>query len=320
MLCTMLFSTAVPAVVGLAVLQNALPVLHPTRAIIIPGFLTGSRDFEGMAAALRARGVDALVLPLPAWAWVPCLGGRSMRPVLERIEHAVRHACALETLQEGVPAIEYGPADLWHDFWTNPGGVRAVGGSAEPDEYPLVEPRGRYPPAGPPRGTVALVGHSAGGWIARLFLSSRSYGGKSYCGAALVHSLVTLGTPHGEGSGPAFRGVAWARREPVPVRALAVGADGTPGGSSGAFTKNAYAFCTQDGDGAKLDGDGVTPISSALDLDGAERLVIPGACHFDFARLGLIVPELAAACREGKQWYGSDSVVADWAPWLHQVD
>ena len=47
---------------------------------------------------------------------------------------------------------------------------------------------------------IILIGHSAGGWIARLFLGGKSikYDGKLYEGykAKTVAALVTLGTPH----------------------------------------------------------------------------------------------------------------------------
>ena len=97
--------------------------------------------------------------------------------------------------------------------------------------------------------------------MARVFLSERSYGGKAYCGSELVHSLVTLGTPHAVGQGVPFVHVAWANREPpLPgVAKLAVGATGTPGDRSGDLTLGAYSFCTPEGRGGEaLDGDGVT--------------------------------------------------------------
>ena len=34
------------------------------------------------------------VLPGPRWHWIPCLGGRSARPILERIDFAVDHVLA----------------------------------------------------------------------------------------------------------------------------------------------------------------------------------------------------------------------------------
>lgn len=45
-------------------------------------------------------------------------------------------------------------------------------------------------------GRVALLGHSAGGWIARILLGTEAYQGIRYCRAAQVHTLLTLGTPH----------------------------------------------------------------------------------------------------------------------------
>eukprot|EP00466_Bigelowiella_natans_P001391 jgi/Bigna1/77650/fgenesh1_pg.49_\ len=43
-----------------------------------------------------------------------------------------------------------------------------------------------------------VVGHSAGGWLARLWMGSPSlsYNGRRYHGAPLVSSLICLGTPH----------------------------------------------------------------------------------------------------------------------------
>lgn len=40
------------------------------------------------------------------------------------------------------------------------------------------------------------VGVSAGGWLARLALGSQPYDGKVFGLSPLVHTLVTLGTPH----------------------------------------------------------------------------------------------------------------------------
>lgn len=45
-------------------------------------------------------------------------------------------------------------------------------------------------------GRVALVGHSAGGWLARLLMGGEPYQGVRYGRQGLVSSLVTLGTPH----------------------------------------------------------------------------------------------------------------------------
>lgn len=50
---------------------------------------------------------------------------------------------------------------------------------------------------------VTLVGHSAGGWIARLYLGDSPYPdivkGKAWQGRTHVHQLLCLGTPHASG-------------------------------------------------------------------------------------------------------------------------
>lgn len=288
--------------------------------VVVPGFLSGAGDFADLAQALGRRGIRTAVVPMPVWHWLPCLGGRGMRPILERIDHTVRHLCASAGDPAAVPGFSYSVADCFEDFQDNPGGVFEVGGSAEPDEYPTREPRGKFPQAGEPRGRVAIVGHSAGGWIARAYLSEREYGGKAYCGADLVHSVVTLGSPHADSRGAAFRGVAWVNQEPAPdsVRCLAVGATGSLGRDSGQLTRNAYKFCTGS-DGSDVDGDGLTPTSSALAFEGAEQLLLDGATHFPWGDVfggDIFAPELAQAYKEGKPWYGSDEMLDQWAPWL----
>ena len=49
----------------------------------------------------------------------------------------------------------------------------------------------------PPEGkTLRVVGHSAGGWLARTWLGSSPYMGRVYGGAKKTRVLLTLGTPH----------------------------------------------------------------------------------------------------------------------------
>ena len=188
-----------------------------------------------------------------------------------------------------IPNVNYSLIDCYRDFRNNPGGVLEVGGSAEVDKYPLWNPRGSFPIAPEPMGRVALIGHSAGGWICRAYLSGRNYGGKSYNGNQLVHSLITLGSPHGNALGPAFKGIEWVNREVMDsssgVRALAVGGIGYKGDSSGDLTRGAYSFCCPVGsDGSQYDGDGVTPIESALAMKEyvphADTLVLEDVGHF----------------------------------------
>jgi len=239
-----------------------------------------------------------------------------MRPMLERLDFTVRHLAGvagdlgdferttMEAIEKSldndekrrvrdpqilIPNINYNVIDLYQDFRNNPGGVLKVGGSAEVDKYPLWNPKGSFLSAPAPMGKVALIGHSAGGWICRAYLSNRNYGGKSYDGQKLVHSLITLGSPHGNAPGPAFKGVEWVNSEIIDassgVRALAVGGTGYKGDSSGDLTRGAYSFCCPVGsDGTQYDGDGVTPIQSALAMKEymphADTLVLDDVGHF----------------------------------------
>lgn len=249
-----------------------------------------------------------------------------MRPILEKIEYTVKHVSA--ELTEGkteltVPPYQYSLKDCYDDFWENPGGVYKVGGSDKVDDFPIVEPRGTYPPPSTePKRRIALIGHSAGGFISRVYLSNRSYGGKVYNGQEYVHSLVTLGTPHGDAPGAAFENVKWINRELLPVRGLAVGATGFPGNSSGWFTRGSYDFCDGDSDGYYQDGDGVTTIESALALQGdrVEKLVFDRVMHYSWKDSGwvgpLIAPELTRLSREGVPWYGDDEIVDQWVDFL----
>jgi triacylglycerol esterase/lipase EstA (alpha/beta hydrolase family) len=151
-------------------------------AVLVPGFLTGAHEFQPLCQTLTERGLPTIAVPMPNWHWLPCLGGRSARPILERIDFAVKHLIANEgDVTRVLPKIDYSLYDTWIDFRNNPGGIFKVGGSSRVDEYPLYEPRGKFPlPENLPNKKVALIGHSAGGWISRAYLSSREYGGKAY--------------------------------------------------------------------------------------------------------------------------------------------
>ena len=148
-------------------------------AVFVPGFLTGADEFEPLCDALTAKGIPTVAVPMPNWHWLPCLGGRSARPILERIDFTVRHLVAnLETTDNGIlsdknnailniPRYDYSLLDCWKDFRENPGGVLKAGGAASVEEYPAVEPKGYFPqPNGlrannsdAPKKKIALIGH-----------------------------------------------------------------------------------------------------------------------------------------------------------------
>lgn len=259
------------------------------------------------------------------------------RTTVETLEKSVEDGLQLSSGDENrrirdpqllIPNINYNPIDLYQDFRNNPGGVLEVGGSAEVDKYPLWNPKGSFLSAPEPTGKVALIGHSAGGWICRAYLSNRSFGGKSYDGHRLVHSLITLGSPHGNAPGPAFKGVEWVNREiidsSIGMRALAVGGTGFKGDSSGDLTRGAYSFCCPLGsDGTQYDGDGVTPIQSALAMKAympfADSLVLQDVGHFCWSDVfggDIVAPDLSKEHRDGRPWYGDEAVIEKWAGWL----
>lgn len=313
-------------------------------AVFVPGFLTGADEFEPLCQALTERGIPTVAAPMPNWHWLPCLGGRSARPILERIDFAVRHLVAnLETTDNpilsdkknailNIPKYQYSLWDCFQDFRQTPGGVLQVGGASSVEEYPVVEPKGYFPQPqglrqdGAPKKKIALIGHSAGGWISRVYLSSTEYGGKAYGGSDYIHSLVTLGTPHATAPGPAFDGIRWINDESresdrlSKVRSLSVAGTGFKGDEWGELTLGAYGFCSADGgDGSKYDGDGVTPVFSALAMPGSEALTLDNVHHFCWSDVfggDLASPELTEDHKNGKPWYGSEGVIDQWANFI----
>mmetsp|Transcript_29979 Transcript_29979/g.64203 ORF Transcript_29979/g.64203 Transcript_29979/m.64203 type:complete len:425 (-) Transcript_29979:2323-3597(-) len=318
-------------------------------AVIVPGFLTGADDFEPMCRTLTEKGIPTVAVPMPNWHWLPCLGGRSARPILERIDFTVRHLVAnlededrpivADNAIYNIPSYRYSLWDCWKDFRNNPGGALEVGGSSRVEDYPVVEPRGDFPlpkeKATPDPSSssspkkIALIGHSAGGWIARVYLSGSSYGGRAYGGSRYVHSLVTLGTPHADAPGPAFDGIQWINQEQHEscrlssspgVRSLGVAGTGFAGGDWGDLTLGAYGFCCPEGtDGTRYDGDGVTPVFSSLSMPGAESMVLDGVTHFCWSDVfggDLVAPELTEDHKNGRPWYGSSEQIDSWGAFI----
>lgn len=287
-------------------------------AVLVPGFLTGARDFDDLCAELTKADIPTVAVPMPAWEWIPCLGARSVRPILERIDYTVQHLIANGGDVTKIPPYEYTLWDCWNDFWTNPGGIFQVGGSSNVEEYPVVTPQGKFDlPDKLPDVKVGLIGHSAGGWISRLYLSDRKYGGKAFSGTQFVHTLVTLGTPHLDAPGIAFSHIRWVEKEEALVRSLAVGGSGFGRSEWGTFTADAYRFCGFEDD--TTTGDGVTPLDSSFAYRGAEKLEIPGVHHINWSHtLGaaFVSKELTDDHRNGKKWYGSHDVVREWSHFL----
>lgn len=161
---------------------------------------------------------------------------------------------------------------------------------------------------------VLVVGHSAGGVLARLAMSPAPYRGRLAAVARGVGALVTLGTPHHVApttEGMRMGGAATAfldEHTPGAFFAPATGyvtvagsrIRGAPPGDphrARVFAGRTYAGLLGD-DGRTADGDGVIPIPAAH-LDGATQLTLTGVIHGQAMRA---------------PWYGDNTVIDAWWP------
>jgi pimeloyl-ACP methyl ester carboxylesterase len=149
-----------------------------------------------------------------------------------------------------------------------------------------------------------LVGHSAGGLLARLYLHTGSVWGHTYAGVEHVDTIITLGSPHrgfqgwylSDESNRLVPGTPYADQvhyHVVAGRAVC----GLPDGNyrqRRAF--RLYSFFQRQGNGW---GDGTVPLSSA-GLEGVETLILDGIVH---------------SAKAGRNWYGgSQAIVRRWWP------
>ncbi|MCJ8279426.1 MAG: alpha/beta hydrolase [Rivularia sp. ALOHA_DT_140] len=156
---------------------------------------------------------------------------------------------------------------------------------------------------------VNLIGHSAGGWISRIYLGEVAYGKNNlnlltWKAHPKVATLVTLGTPH-------ISLERWTRWN----------LDFVNNNYPGAFHKSVDYVCVAGktifgqrkfgnwlafssykltcGRGNTW-GDGITPIEAAH-LEGARNLVIENVMH---------------SPRSSKAWYGSQKSLSTWSQYL----
>jgi triacylglycerol esterase/lipase EstA (alpha/beta hydrolase family) len=159
---------------------------------------------------------------------------------------------------------------------------------------------------------INLIGHSAGGWISRIYLGEKPY---TIHGDVLeavdlwnahhcVHTLITLGTPH-------VSQERWTRKNldfvkihypgafHPQVRYVCVAGKSVFGKRSfGSWLAyKSYELTIGKGD---TWGDGITPVEAAH-LDGAENLVLEGVWH---------------SPRSPGKWYGSSDVLSAWIGYL----
>ena len=162
---------------------------------------------------------------------------------------------------------------------------------------------------------VLLVGHSAGGWLARAALGDGSPEGSLARINALedVCGLVTLGTPHlpppagtedptrgvlkyvdAQYPGAALDGLAY-----VTVAGSAVTADkNAERGSLERVAANSYPTVSGPSSGEGGVGDSIVPLEAAH-LEKATQITLEKATH---------------SIGSPDSWYGSDAVIDDWLP------
>lgn len=158
--------------------------------------------------------------------------------------------------------------------------------------------------------TVNLVGHSAGGWICRIYLGEVPYdvhpGDRGQClwkAHPQVNTFVTLGTPHVSQERWTKRNLDFVKTY-YPgafhslVRYVCVAGKSAYGQRLGNwFTYSSYEMTGGQGN---CWGDGITPIEAAH-LDGAENLILENIWH---------------SPRPGRCWYGSPEAVQVWGKYL----
>jgi len=153
-----------------------------------------------------------------------------------------------------------------------------------------------------------LVGHSAGGLLARLYLCSDPVWDREYGGVNHVSVIVTLGSPHQASKGTS---TGWFLADkanellpgtPFPdrIRCSVVAGRHVRGSATGSYRERrafqSYRFFAGQGE---TWGDGTVPVESA-GLPGTETQVLDGIAH---------------SRKIGSNWYGgTKAIVRRWWP------
>jgi len=206
-------------------------------------------------------------------------------------------------IDQGIPTVTV-PL-RWHDWVTTIGGRSVTPILRQIDQAitQLLQQSGAA--------KINLIGHSAGGWLARIYL-----GEKPYCihpsdtkdcvwnRRSQVSTLLTLGTPHTslerwtrknlDFVNQTYPGAFYPDLRYVCVAGKAIYGKRQPGSW---LAYSSYQLTCGQGN---CWGDGITPIAAAH-LDGAINITIEGATH---------------SPRSGRPWYGSPGLLEQWVEYL----
>jgi pimeloyl-ACP methyl ester carboxylesterase len=231
----------------------------PLPTVILPGYFASALEYRTLEQSLQESGFPTVTVPLIQRDWFPTLGGRSMIPILRKIDQTVKQQLEKHNTSK-----------------------------------------------------INLIGHSAGGWIARLYLGETPYNIHNDVSdsAGLWHAypyvatLITLGTPHVSQERWTKRNLDFVKIN-YPgafypdVRYVCVAGKAIYGERRlGQWL--AYSSYQQTCGVGNCWGDGITPIEAAH-LEGAINLTLEGVLH--------------SPRRQGI-WYGSPEIIKVWMPYL----
>lgn len=231
--------------------------------VIVPGYFATAEEYQDLEMFLNREGLPTVTVPLSKKDWWPTLGGRSMIPILRKLERTVK-----EALQK----------------------------------YEVSQ--------------INLIGHSAGGWISRIYMGEKPYTIHGDCTEEIglwgfhpqVARLITLGTPHISQERWTKRNLDFVKNNYPDayyphVRYVCVAGKSVYGKRILGQWLAYQSYKLTIGVGETW-GDGITPIEAAH-LAGAENLVLEGVRH-----------SVKGAEKVGGLWYGSPAVVKQWINYL----
>ncbi|MEN9234105.1 MAG: hypothetical protein Q6J44_06100 [Gloeomargarita sp. DG02_4_bins_56] len=181
----------------------------------------------------------------------------------------------------------------WWDWLPTLGG-RPVTPILERLDHTIQQVQQQYPGE-----KITLIGHSAGGWIGRIYLGQAPYCGRVWGGVARVARLITLGTPHTSQERWTRRNLEFVNsRYPgayhPEVQYICIAGEAVQG-RKWTLAYESYRLTVGKGE---VWGDGITPVAAAH-LEGAENITLPGVWH---------------SPRSPGEWYGSPKILPQWLP------
>ncbi|KAK9827302.1 hypothetical protein WJX81_002605 [Elliptochloris bilobata] len=245
--------------------------------VLLPGLGNSAADYNALAASLKERGLIVETAEVSRLDWA-------------------RNAAGLTDVNWWRGTLSPRPTVDWY--------LKRVHASVEAVKQ------------GCGGGPVTLVAHSAGGWLARVYLLGY--------GTAGITRLVTLGAPHlpppaesrfvDQTRGiltyvsQACPGCHHAELAYITVAGKWIQGSGLLQRGASVLQRVAGASYQQVCGRADVWGDFITPVESAH-LEGATQLTLPGVFH---TPIGAVSPTTGQVIKLPRPWYGSPGVLERW--------